>query len=101
MIRHIELVKLNEIHDGKNRAEQIEELASLVKDMLDNVEGISAYEIDAKSESHDPVDADMYLQIDFDDPEALDEYALNIDHLAVSIKVAEHAESILEYDLEI
>ncbi len=99
MIRHIELVKLSEIHEGKNRAEQIEELALLLKNTLSEIEDVTSYVIDTKSQSHDPVDADIYLHVDFETTDALDEYSLDMNRLAASIKVAQHAESILAYDL--
>ncbi len=101
MIRHIELVKLSEIYEGKNRAEQTKELALLLKNMLSEIEDATSFVIDTKSQSLDPVDADIYLHVDFDSTDALEEYSLNMERLAASIKVAKHAESILTYDLVI
>ena len=101
MIRHIMLVKLHEIHEGKNRDEQIEELSGLIENMMKGAEEVASFSLDCESGSLDPVDADICIQSDFNDAEALEEFSLNMEHLAVSIKVAEHAETILAYDLKL
>lgn len=100
MIRHIELIKINELYEGHNRTEQLEEIAALIYSVIDSTEGIISSRIDFKA-TLDPMDADLFLEIDFEDSEALEEYDLSVDHLAASIKIAEHAQAMLEYDLEV
>lgn len=100
MIRYIELLKINELYEGHNRTEQLEEIADLIKSVLDVTEGITGYKLDYKA-TLDPMDADLYLEVDFENRDALEEYDLSVEHLAASIKIAEHCQSILQYDLEV
>ncbi|MGI6216796.1 MAG: Dabb family protein [Coriobacteriales bacterium] len=101
MIRHIEMTKLNEIVDGKNRAEQMKELTVMLEDMISKLSGVEGHKIFAEEPSLDPLAADIMYYIDFTDRDALQEFDLDMDHIATAMKFAEHAETILAYDYEL
>ena len=101
MIRHYELTKIGEIFEGKMRAEQLEELVGLYEGMLANVEGIASHQIYSTSDCMDPLVADLMVIIDFESAEAMKEYDLDMDRIALQFKMAEQAESMLTYDVEL
>lgn len=101
MIRHIELIKLSEVVDGKFRAEQLEELTSTIEGIVANTAGVVAHELHTRSNTLDPLDADLMLSIDFESSDAVDDYELDVDRLAVYIEISEKAVSMLVYDYEI
>lgn len=101
VIRHIEMIKISEVVDGKFRAEQLEELTSTLQGIISNAEGIVSHKLLTRSECHDPMDADALLVIDFESREALEEYDLDLDRVAIYMQIGEQSESILTYEYEI
>ena len=101
MIRHIEMIKINEVVDGKFRAEQLQELVATLEKVVGNAEGIASHKLMSHSECHDPMDADLLLVIDFENRDALKEYDLDLDRVAIYMEIAEHAESMLTYEYEL
>lgn len=100
MIRHIELVKITEVHEGAFRAERLEKLVADIDAMMREVEGVASYIIDT-DESLDPINADLLLSVDFETKEAAEDFDLNLDRLTLAMKIAEQAESILNYEYEV
>jgi len=95
------MIKVGEVFEGKYRAEQVEELVGTLENIIKEAEGIAAYDIKSRSRSHDPMDADILLQIDFESEDALKEYDLDLDRVALYMKIAEHAIGMLTYEHEL
>ncbi len=99
MMRHIELVKIVEIYDGKSKAEQLVEISTMLEEMVSRLSGVASYKIDTCT-SMDPMDADLLLLIDFESREALREYDLDMNRIEQMLKLAEQSESLMTYDYE-
>lgn len=95
------MIKVGEVFEGKYRPEQVVELVGTLEDIIRNAEGVAAYDIKNRSRSHDPMDADILLQIDFESEEALKEYDLDLDRVALYMKIAEYAIGMLTYEYEL
>ena len=101
MIRHIELIKLSEVVNGKYRAEQIEDLKVMINEMVDMAEGLTSSKVLTSEPSLDPLACEFLIQLDFESVDALNEFDLSMEKVALSFKLAEYAESILTFDYEI
>ena len=101
MIRHIEMIKINEVVDGKFRAEQLDELKGTIDAIVQGTEGVVDYTLSTRSESLDPMDADLMLMIDFENAAAVDEYELDIDRITTYLEISQNAVAMLVYDYEV
>lgn len=95
------MIKLNAAHEGKIRSEQLAEISARYSEFLTIFQGISSFDIKTlDEESLDPLEADIFITIDFESAEAKDEYDMDLDHLAMNMEMAEAASSMLVFDLE-
>lgn len=98
MIRHIELFKISEVHDGKTRDQLLEELPAPIEETLKGIECISSFRIQTIN-ILDPLEANLYVEVNVEDEDTLEEFNMDLDRLAMEMKVAEYADSILTYDV--
>jgi len=100
MIRHIVFFKFKESAEGKTRAENMEQVRSLLLDLPPVIEQIKSMEVGVDVLRGD-TSYDMALVADFDSLEALAQYTVHPRHKAVSDYVAKVREARAAVDYEV